>query len=166
MYKKGANDPLAGLSRLEVSHPLGTLQGMDRCDLLWVAGLLEGEGCFRLHRDCQRSGSKRYVYYRPRVICAMTDLDVIERLQRVTGMGRIALGRKTAPHHKPCWQWTVSRDGDAISLMKALHPHRGERRRANIDEILTRWPLVRADNVTRGHGTSRHRVDGEAPLAG
>ena len=148
-----------------MSHPLGTLRGMDRCDLLWVAGLLEGEGCFRLHRDVQRRGPNRYVYYRPRVICAMTDRDVIEKLQLVTGMGRISLGRKTAPRHKDYWQWTVSRDGDAISLMKALYPHLGSRRRAKIDQILARWPLVRAAGVTRGHGTSRHRVDETPPLA-
>jgi hypothetical protein len=127
-------------------------------DLLWVAGLLEGEGCFLLHRDRQSWGGHKYVYYRPRVICAMTDRDVIERLQRVTGMGRIAIGRATAPGHKPYWRWTVSRDGDAIRLMKALYPHMGERRRAKIDEILAKWPLLRTAGVTRGPGTSRHRV--------
>jgi hypothetical protein len=106
---------------------------------MWVAGLLEGEGCFRLHRDNQTWGSRKYVYLRPRVVCSMTDQDVIERLQELTGMGRIALGRKTNPGYKPYWQWTVSRDGDALELMRAVYPHMGERRRAKIEEIFTWW---------------------------
>lgn len=115
---------------------------MTECELAWVAGLLEGEGCFRLHRDNQRWGSRRYTYLRPRVICAMTDRDVIDRLQAVTGMGRIGLGRKTAPGHKTYWQWTVSRDNDAIELMRTLYPHMGERRRNKIEEICIWWRLT------------------------
>ena len=111
---------------------------------MWLAGLLEGEGCFRLYRDQQRQGKFVYLYHRPRIICAMTDRDVIERLQRVTGVGRISLGRKPSPRHKPYWQWTVSRDGDAAELMRALLPHMGERRRARIEQVLVDWQQQRA----------------------
>ena len=110
---------------------------MTESELMWVAGLLEGEGCFRWHRDNQQRG--RYIYVRPRVICAMTDRDVIDRLQAVTGLGRVSLGRKTAPRHKDYWSWVVSRDGDAIALMRTLHPHMGDRRRAKIEDILISW---------------------------
>ncbi len=115
---------------------------MTEPELTWVAGLLEGEGCFRVYRDTQHCRSRTYVYLRPRVICAMTDRDVIERLQLVTDMGRVAIARKTAPGHKPYWRWTVSRDADAMELMRSLYPHMGERRRAKIEEIAIWWRLT------------------------
>jgi hypothetical protein len=44
---------------------------MTELELMWVAGLLEGEGCFRLHRDVQRWNGRKYVYLRPRVVIGL-----------------------------------------------------------------------------------------------
>jgi hypothetical protein len=93
----------------------------------------------------------------------MTDRDVIERLQQVTAMGRIAIGRSTAPGHKDYWRWTVSRDGDAIHLMETLRPHMGQRRQAKIDEIFREWPALRAGSQggRRRGDISPHRLVGD-----
>jgi hypothetical protein len=130
---------------------------MTELELMWVAGLLEGEGCFRLHRDVQRWNGRKYVYLRPRVVCAMTDKDVIERLKATTQMGRISLGRKTAPGYKTYWAWTVSRDGDALQLMRSVYPQMGERRRSKIEEIATWWRVTEL-TPRRGRRYSPRRV--------
>lgn len=67
----------------------------------------------------------------------MTDRDVLERLHRVTGIGRLEKirGRKD-PRHKPISQWIVCRNQEAIELMIAVYPHMGARRQAKIREVL------------------------------
>jgi hypothetical protein len=50
-----------------------------------VAGLLEGEGCFfPMEYRTEKYGP--YVYARVAVL--MTDLDILQRLQQVTGVGQ------------------------------------------------------------------------------
>src|SRR5712691_5575847 len=66
-------------------------------EVAWVAGILEGEGCWT-----QRRATK------PRwwVAVRMTDKDIIERLAEVTGIGRVT----PAPSrrgHKMAWAWQV-----------------------------------------------------------
>jgi hypothetical protein len=105
---------------------------MDDAALAWVAGYLEGEGCFHLQQvDNQRFGLYRY----PRVIAACTDLDVLQRLQRASGVGRI-VGPTRRGTNSPMWRWTVSTTREAVELMEAIYPFMGQRRRARIDEIL------------------------------
>jgi hypothetical protein len=131
---------------------------MSELELMWVAGLLEGEGCFRLFRDTQRWRDRKYVYLRPRVVCAMTDRDVIDRLHAVTGIGRVALGRTTKPGYKTYWQWIVSRDSDALELMRTVYPHMGERRRHKIEEICIWWRVTEL-RPREGRRRSPRRLD-------
>jgi LAGLIDADG DNA endonuclease family protein len=107
---------------------------MTPAELGWVAGLLEGEGCFfPIKYQTQDYGPYTYA----RIAVLMTDLDVLERLQQLTGVGRISgpTIRKN-PNHKPLWHWVVSKNKESITLMKELYPLMGERRRARIDEVL------------------------------
>jgi hypothetical protein len=106
---------------------------MNDGDLAWVAGYLEGEGWFSLF-NCNNPRFGLYQY--PRVACTSTDLDVLQRLQRLSGVGRIVGRKPREPHHAPPWQWTVSKSREAVELMEAIYPHLGQRRRAKIDELL------------------------------
>jgi len=66
---------------------------MSDLELGWVAGILEGEGCFFV---TTRKTAKYGPYVYARVTVCMTDRDIIERLQHVTGVGvleRCASGR-------------------------------------------------------------------------
>lgn len=102
---------------------------MSPVDLGWVAGLIEGEGSFLLlHRH---QGTK----WSPRISMQSTDLDVLERLVAVTGVGRVSkVGAR--PNRKPCWQWAVAVYADALWLMKEVRPLMGVRRQHAINEVL------------------------------
>lgn len=106
---------------------------MQEWELAWVVGYLEGEGWFHLFK-CNRPGFGLYHY--PRVGCASTDHDVLQRLQRLSGVGRIVGPTVRNPDHSPIWQWTVSKSREAVELMEAVYPHMGQRRQAKVDELL------------------------------
>ncbi|WP_191480131.1 LAGLIDADG family homing endonuclease [Nocardioides ochotonae] len=95
---------------------------MSRDDLIWLAGLLEGEGSFDLHRG-------RY----PRVRLAMTDRDVVGRAATLLG-GSVRLSLKPAPH-RAMWHVEVS-GAKASAAMRAILPFMGARRSARIADVL------------------------------
>lgn len=97
--------------------------------LAWVAGLLEGEGCFDFNR-------KPY----PRVRMETTDHDTALRLQAVVGGASTVNPRtKAKPHFKQSWMWRLSTASEAIALMRALYPMMSARRKQRIDEISACW---------------------------
>ena len=95
-------------------------------DLYWLAGLLEGEGYFQL------SGTGRSLL----VGVAMTDLDAIEKTQRLIEgapiRGYLLKSRKTF------WRTQVY-GAKAAGLMMTLYLLMGVRRRAKIRELLSWW---------------------------
>jgi hypothetical protein len=98
----------------------------------WVAGYLEGEGCFFwITYQTEKYGP----YHYPRIACSSTDRDVLEQLAEYTGVGRVWGPQDRGPN-KPIWHWTVSKGKEAAALMRALYPYMGQRRRAKIDEVL------------------------------
>lgn len=94
----------------------------DRDDVLWLAGLLEGEGAFDAHRG-------RY----PRIRLAMTDRDVVGRAASLMD-ARIRLSLREAPA-QPTWHAEIS-GGRAASIMRQILPYMGSRRSGKIAEIL------------------------------
>lgn len=94
----------------------------DRDDVLWLAGLLEGEGTFDAHRG-------RY----PRIRLAMTDRDVVGRAASLMGC-RIRLSLKRAPA-APTFHAELS-GPRAAAIMGELLPYMGTRRSARIAEVL------------------------------
>ena len=102
-------------------------------DLMWLAGLLEGEGCFAFSR--RHNG--KYIYYILQLI--MTDEDVVERAASILGVkctkqALITKGGKNI--YRACAQGPY-----ALGWMIQLYPHMGKRRQAKIDECLTVWKL-------------------------
>ncbi len=96
---------------------------MSDLELAWLAGLLEGEGCFSLHR---RS---------PEIRLQMTDRDVVERVALLFGGRRVTAGKPRNWGKQTVF--TTSTQGDsAVQIMRAIRPHMGERRGARIDELL------------------------------
>lgn len=93
--------------------------------LAWLAGLLEGEGCF------YREGG------RPAIAVNMTDRDVVERAAILAGGYRVS--EKRAPsdlarRRRPSYRFRVT-GPKAVALMRALHPYMGSRRREKIEEL-------------------------------
>jgi hypothetical protein len=93
--------------------------------IYWLAGLLEGEGCFW----CGKGG-------RVLIRLAMTDQDIIERAAAVMG-GHIEKPRRPngGSHLKTVYAVRVRGD-DAILWMQRLRPLMGRRRQSKIDEVL------------------------------
>jgi hypothetical protein len=94
----------------------------NRDDLLWLAGLLEGEGSFDLHRE-------KY----PRVRLAMTDRDVVGRAATLLG-ARVRLSLK-APPNAATWHAEIS-GTRAAEVMAEILPFMGARRSGKIATIL------------------------------
>ncbi|WNT44349.1 LAGLIDADG endonuclease [Microbacterium phage Mabodamaca] len=94
-----------------------------REDLIWLAGLLEGEGAFDAHRE-------RY----PRIRLQMTDRDIVERAAHLMGTG-VRLSLKRAPASAT---WNAELSGDrAAAIMAELLPYMGTRRSQRIANVLS-----------------------------
>ncbi|MDG4801738.1 hypothetical protein [Micromonospora sp. WMMD980] len=102
------------------------IENAERDDIVWLAGLLEGEGAFDLHRD-------RY----PRVRVAMTDRDVVGRAATLFGVSvRLKLN---PPPNQATWHAEAS-GPKAEAVMRAILPHMGARRSQRIASILGHAP--------------------------
>lgn len=111
------------------------MRNMTDVEIGWVAGLLEGEGCFAMHIQKQHGP----IYRAPRIQMSSTDEDVLLRLQEVTGIGRVmrrSPDRNQPETRKTVWAWQVTRKGGAVELMELIAPLMGKRRREKIQEVL------------------------------
>jgi hypothetical protein len=90
----------------------------------WLAGILEGEGYFGI-----KHGRKTL-----QIMCQMTDLDVLERLQVRFG-GYITLTKKRKEHHRESWMWAIHGEPAHLVICEIYDLMSG-RRRAKIDESL------------------------------
>lgn len=118
---------------------------MTEAELHWVAGLLEGEGCFSVKVDS---------YVRLEIRCNMTDEDVIYRLRETVGVGNVRgpIEKRTRNGvAKPQWLWTLGRRDGAEELMSLLLPLMGARRSAKIRFALEQGRKYPA--ISRRHGT-------------
>lgn len=99
----------------------------------WLAGLLEGEGCFWLGR--QRGTRKREIT----VKLKMTDRDVVERASVLMGCPRVEMEIDKRPRKSATYVARVH-GAAAARLMLAVRPYMGERRGGKIDECLAARP--------------------------
>lgn len=107
-----------------------TLNLMTPVQRAWVAGLLEGEGCFSINNANRATKSIR-------IQVTMADLDVLEKLQVIVGGGTIRGPHKTrSKKHAPTYTWDLAGYHDCVNLINKVYRHLGERRRSKIDGIL------------------------------
>jgi hypothetical protein len=95
-------------------------------EIAWLAGLLEGEGCFLIQHHAS-----------PSIQLCMNDYDVVAKAARIMEMSldRIHLKKTNQPNHKP--GYVLRCDGpEAFVWMRAIRPHMGDRRGAKIDYII------------------------------
>ena len=102
----------------------------------WLAGWLEGEGCFMFKEVCSSNASPRII-----VQAFSTDKDVVERVARLMG---ISLYRIKPRDHYAGWTssegWRANVEGQkAVDLMTAIRTMMGARRGAQIDKALAAW---------------------------
>ncbi len=133
---------------------------MKQHEVIWLAGLLEGEGCFNVRKDKNMQ---------PRVSIEMTDKDIIERAAKLFGSNISTRAPRVlgtcstcAGDSRTCSIGIAFKDGDgddqvarhygfsrtkeayqtaiygdrARNLMRLVYPFMGQRRGAKIAEIL------------------------------
>lgn len=90
----------------------------------YLAGFLDGEGCFRPHGK----------HVNPCIQCTNTYLPVLQRLCRRFG-GSIAYNRTTRDRgQKLSWQWRIYGD-KAVACCRELLPYLEEKRQQALDVI-------------------------------
>lgn len=104
----------------------------------WVAGILEGEGCFSLTKRKSTAGE----YYSFAMVLKMTDRDVVEKAFGLWGAGRFGgpYQRNKAPEgkrYKDQYVWVVTGQEDFKKLGEAILPYMGERRSEKIRLMLS-----------------------------
>lgn len=102
----------------------------------WAAGILEGEGCFSIHRRKDRSNTLNTAIH-----CEMTDEDIIRRLHAVFKVGTVNArrnmsGRKDTRARKATWIWSAQKKSDVLEVILRVLPYLGERRAAKAKELM------------------------------
>lgn len=111
---------------------------MDRADIAWLAGLLEGEGSiFERPQNSRPSWT---------ISIEMTDKDVVERAAKVWGHGNV---RKVPKRQRPqslgtkdIYVWRFEDRGQVYALLAAIYPWLGNRRRKKAKKALKALPPV------------------------
>lgn len=97
---------------------------MNEIELAWVAGWLEGEGCFQFNKSVA-------------ITAASTDLDVLQKVQSIIG-GFINKRKMKKAHWKDAWDLTVKKTDQLIKIIPLLLPHLGQRRTVAAKKTLER----------------------------
>lgn len=119
-------NPNASLRRRR--NHAGAVRAVKR-DLRWLAGLLEGEGCFSAPKS--RGWS-------PSIQLCMTDRDVVERAAGMMGASVYSYSTKGRPNEKPTWRFNLSGQM-AAQWMMTLYVLMGSRRQKAIERALSVW---------------------------
>lgn len=118
---------------------------LNTSDIYWLAGLLEGEGCFGLS-----SGSAR-------ISLNMTDLDVVKK---VASLFKTSIKySKKYPNRKQVYRVEIF-SNTAAGWMMTLYPLMGERRQKTIEDTLSIWKQQRFKNKA-GLGRKNPRCEAE-----
>lgn len=106
-------------------------------EMTWMAGLLEGEGCFSI---CTRKTAK-HDHKTLAIHCEMTDEDTITKLHNIAGCGTINVrknisGRAEVRKRKPTWIWSVQNHEGIYQICCVIYPFMSKRRQEKIKELV------------------------------
>lgn len=87
----------------------------------YLAGMIDGEGSICITKRNDHSQSRLGYCYRPVVHVASTHNQVLNTLQRWTGLGRTNLFDDARPNRKARWQWMIW-SKQAAQLVEAVLP--------------------------------------------
>ncbi len=104
----------------------------NREDVIWAAGLFEGEGTV-----CWVKGTPTKYY--PRLQLKMTDEDVVKRFAMIFNLKYKAVNRKSfEPHWKDVWYLDAT-GSKAYAPLIAMFPWLGKRRQERITSVIYKW---------------------------
>lgn len=102
-------------------------------DLFWLAGLLEGEGCFTL----SKCGRRKW----PRISIQMIDEDVIQKTSKLFNRSYWKTSPPSKAGNKPLYKTHIT-GRPALHLMGCLFPLLSVRRQNKIKEIKDKFASV------------------------
>ena len=113
------------------------MRDITEIEAAWLAGILEGEGCF----DWNRQGEgKRW----PRIRISMCDEDVIHRVKEISG-GSASIrkeNRALKENWRPSFVFQIAHREQVGNILVAIRPWMSERRGKQIDEMLEALGLL------------------------
>lgn len=86
----------------------------------YAAGILDGEGCISIKR--YTTPGRPRPYHQLHVQICMSDHHVLEWLQERFAGSIMKRGRKTQPHHRDLWVWTVA-SNQALRFLRMVRPY-------------------------------------------
>ena len=104
-----------------------------REDIIWAAGLLEGEGYFGAYPTYTRIDESKG--YKIVVECGMTDEDVIDRLHAIVPWA--CRDGKSYKGKKEMYRIRLNQADKVYAFVVALYPFMGERRQEQIRDIVS-----------------------------
>lgn len=105
------------------------MNNMTEAQVAWVAGIIEGEGCFVFNNMNGKAIAS------VRISVGMTDKDVIDELLNITGIGNIRFKKKQKEHWKDSWTWFVQKQEEQMALINVILPWLKSRRTAKALEL-------------------------------
>jgi len=117
-------------------------------NLYWIAGLLEGEGCFEGRTGCLV------------ISVGSTDQDVILRVKEILGFGTFKAPRKLKSG-KVFYGWSSTNQQKTAGLMMTLYPLMGERRRDKIVRCLDKWKMKTLAHKLKTKCINGHPLKGD-----
>jgi hypothetical protein len=104
-------------------------------EIAWLAGLLEGEGCFSPNHSTRKSAPS------PQITLVMTDEDIVGRVSKIFNchyrpIKRTAHNMKMG--YKQAFRLFIG-GAHAIGWMQTIYPFMGERRKEKIRHTLSVW---------------------------
>lgn len=101
----------------------------------WLAGLLDGEGCFENTRSVPQRGG---IYKYPRIQLQMTDEDTVRTAAAMMGNCPVGFREGQKAHHKRLWH-TKIHGVRALGVMLSVFPYLSDRRRQKIECVLSEF---------------------------
>ena len=122
----------------------------------YIAGFIDGEGCIRVRRMRSR-GKVCEFNFEAQVIVTNTNLDILEKLKNITGIGTLYVYKKFPKEGegkwKPCHRWQVV-SSQAEDLLNAIYPYLEIKRKQT--EAVLNFPYV-----GKGHRRTQEEYDNQ-----
>jgi hypothetical protein len=103
----------------------------NREDVVWAAGLFEGEGCLTWHRTCANSKRLRFA-----ASIGMNDKDVLDKFAAIFPMGKVRGPYKDGLGRRVAWQYQSAVAKDVYYIVIALYQFLCSRRKQKIEQFI------------------------------
>lgn len=100
---------------------------MNESEVAWLAGIYEGEG------SCAITTGRAI-----RVEIVMTDEDIVQRVQALTGFGSVRTLPQRNEKYKTAYIWSIG-SIEAVMFLQSILPWLGERRAARAEKAIDNW---------------------------